>query len=311
MTEVSVILPTFNECETIESTLDGLTAVLDDEELTGEILVVDDDSPDRTWQLARAHDDARVRVIRRQRETRGLSSAVLCGFEDASSRYVVVMDADGQHDPTYLPALLSTLSQRGTGVVVGSRYIDGGGIENWNVSRMAISGVATSLAGVLAPSAWRTTDPMSGFFGIDTAAVDIDKLCEDCDPHGYKILLEVLSNIDKSVGVADVPITFYDRQDGKSKLTLDEQLRFFEQALGLAIGERNLDQWVVAPQLIRSLELGAITGASICVLYFGLIIGGVTGAAGAGLIAMAGGMFVLGLMRYWNTGEQWATEVIK
>ena len=155
--DVSVILPTYNEVETIVEVIADVVAELALEPYEFEVLVVDDDSPDGTARIVREHyrDMDRVEVLRRTRD-RGLSSAVLDGLRFTRGRYAVVMDADGQHPAEELPELLDALQD--ADVVVGSRHVDGGSIEGWPVSRVITSKVATLLARGLVPAARQLTD---------------------------------------------------------------------------------------------------------------------------------------------------------
>jgi dolichol-phosphate mannosyltransferase len=268
---------------------------------SAEAIVVDDDSPDGTGELVREtyRDDDRVRVVIR-RDDQGLSGAVLEGLRRARARYCVVMDADGQHPPRMVASFVSCL-RRGAAIAVGSRHIIGGEIRRWSLGRRLSSRVSSAAARLLLPSSRATSDPMSGFFAVDREIVDDDILAE-CDPHGYKILLELLSRAG-DVDVADVPITFWDRQAGESKLTPDEVVRFLEHTAGLGLKERDVD--LAAPKAIRALELGLASSLAFCVLMLGLIIGGVDGAGGAALIGFAGGLLTLGLVRFIRTAESW------
>src|SRR5262249_4636004 len=127
--EFSLIVPTYQEADNIELLVDQAARALGS--IPFEVIVVDDDSPDETW--ARADTLARSRpwlhVIRRQGE-RGLSSAVLAGFEKAQGKILGVIDADLSHDETILPQLISAVKQ-GAALAVGSRRIPGGGATHW------------------------------------------------------------------------------------------------------------------------------------------------------------------------------------
>lgn len=311
--DVSVVLPTFNEAETIVDVVRSAYHELDSAGYDVEVVVVDDDSPDETWRIAREEfeDASQIDVVRRT-DDQGLSSAVLDGLRLSLGRFAVVMDADGQHPPERLPALVDALKSgvRDGGepkdVVVGSRHVDGGSIEGWPVHRKLISRVATSLASIV-PAARELSDPMSGFFAVDRKRVD-DEVLEASDPHGYKILLEIMTHT-PDVDVGEVPITFRDRQAGESKLTLDEQVRFVEHILGLWLLSTGLDRVLDPPLAVRSLEAGATFGAAFLLLTAGLIIGDVDGAFGAGLIAASGGAIVLGAQRLSRTGESWIDTV--
>ncbi|MHC3382068.1 polyprenol monophosphomannose synthase [Haloarcula sp. H-GB5] len=295
---VSVVLPTYNERGSILAVLHDLERALDAAGYGWEVIVVDDDSPDRTWELVRDSygDHSRVHVIRRTEQS-GLSSAVLRGFSAADGETRVCMDADGQHPAGQVPALVDASDG---GFAVGSRHCDGGSINGWPWTRKVISAVAGRISHLTIPSSRPVSDPMSGFFAVDAEVLD-DEVFVDADPHGYKILLELLVHTDASV--AEVPITFDTRDAGESKLTADEQVRFLEHSVGLGIADRGLD--LNAPLLIRSVELGLMAGVSVLMLLVGIIVGGLDGAVGAGLIGGAGSLLVLGMLRWLETGDSW------
>lgn len=226
---VSVIIPTYNEAETIEATIDRCRSAL--ATYRSELLIVDDDSPDRTWQLVRtAYGDADdVRVIRRVDES-GLASAVTRGFEEAVHSFCVVMDGDLQHPPERVPDLLAAFVDE-VDVVIGSRHVDGGGIENWSGRRRAVSAGARAISKLLVPQARGVSDPLSGFFAVRRNVVEGVEL----SPTGYKILLEVLAKGDYR-GVVEVPYEFAPRFRGESKLTPAEYLNFLKHVLSLRTG---------------------------------------------------------------------------
>ncbi|WP_367175085.1 polyprenol monophosphomannose synthase [Haloarcula rubripromontorii] len=295
---VSVVLPTYNERQSVLPVLHDLEWALNSADHEWEVIVVDDDSPDRTWELVRdSYDDhPRVRVIRRTEQS-GLSSAVLRGFTAANGETLVCMDADGQHPAEKVPALVEAADG---GFAVGSRHCEGGSIDGWPWTRKVVSAVAGKISHLTIPSSRSISDPMSGFFAVDADVLD-DEVFVDADPHGYKILLELLVVSDASV--SEVPITFDTRDAGESKLTPDEQVRFVEHSVGLGIADRGLN--LNAPLLIRSVELGLMAGVSVLMLLVGIIVGGLDGAVGAGLIGGAGSLLVLGMLRWLDTGESW------
>lgn len=305
--DVSVVLPTYNEAETIVDVVEDALAAFDDQIRAVEIVVVDDDSPDETWRIAREAyaDDDRVRVIRRT-DGQGLSSAVVRGFRESEGRYAVCMDADGQHPADRLDELVDELDAGDADLVVGSRHVDGGEIDGWPVSRKVTSKVATLLARAFVAPAREITDPMSGFFGVDRETFDDDVL-DLADPHGYKILLELAALV-PDAEIAEVPITFRARQAGESKLTLDEQLRFVEHIVGLWFLGAGLDERVSPPLLVRSVEAASVVSVALAMLNLGLVLGDVDGAFGAGLIAAAGGTIVLGAQRLARTGDSWSSS---
>jgi dolichol-phosphate mannosyltransferase len=303
---VSVVLPTYNERETIvevvELAIGNLGREVGYEAV--EVVVVDDDSPDGTWRVAREAfaDDPRVDVVRRT-DDQGLSSAVLEGFRLALGEYYVCMDADGQHPADRLPALVDALDE-GADLVVGSRHVDGGAIDGWPWTRKVTSKVATLVARGLVPAARDISDPMSGFFAVNRTVFDDDVL-EAADPHGYKILLE-LAQLAPAAAVAEVPITFRAREAGESKLTLDEQVRFLEHCLGLWFLSAGLDERVSPPLVVRSVEAASVVALALALMNTGLILGDVDGALGAGLIAASGAAVVLGAQRLARTGDSWS-----
>lgn len=232
---VSVVLPTYNERETVCGVIDGARRQLGEHGHDVEIVVVDDDSPDDTHAHVREqYADAPVRVIRRREES-GLASAVACGFREARGDQYVVMDADGQHPPATLPALVDVLVAGGD-LAVGSRFAQGGGIKaDWPLERRVISRCATWLAGWQVPAARRLSDPMSGLFAVDAQVVD--PYADQLAAPGFKILLEVMARcpIDS---VREVGYEFHSRQGGESGLTSGEYLRFVRHLARLSVAGR-------------------------------------------------------------------------
>lgn len=305
--EVSVILPTYNEAATIVGVTEAVLAEL--ERTVGaneiEVVIVDDDSPDDTYRIAEGAfaEDDRV-IVTCRRNDQGLSSALLYGLRyGAVGDVCVCMDADGQHPPGRLQDLVAAIED-GADLAIGSRHADGGSIEGWSRWRRLTSAVATYVARGLVPPARSVTDPMSGFFAVSRECFD-DEVLAAADPHGYKLLLE-LTALAPDAEIAEVPITFCDRRAGTSKLTLDEQLRFVEHCTTLWFLSIGLDERVNPPLLIRSVEAAALVAFALPVLYLGLILGDVDGAAGAALIGMAGAAFMLALTRLARTDESWS-----
>lgn len=205
--DVSVVVPTYNERDTLPELAQALHRALKE---GYELVVVDDSSPDGTADVARGLGRSfPVRVVQRPGK-QGLASAVLEGARAACGSVVVVMDADLSHPPHAVPRLVEAV-RSGAEVAVGSRYAPGGGIRAWPVRRRLMSRVAVVLA------RWwlgeRVRDPVSGFFAVRRELL--------LDPHlqglGYKILLEVLSR-NRGRRVVEVPYVFTDRRGGRSKL---------------------------------------------------------------------------------------------
>jgi dolichol-phosphate mannosyltransferase len=213
--DVSVIVPTYREVESLPHLIDRLSP-LRARFRSFELLVMDDDSKDGTDALLEKLALPWVRLIVRTKN-RGLSQAVVDGLAVARYDTIVVMDADLSHPPEMLPRMVA--ETRAHDFVVGSRYVGGGKVDQgWSLLRWINSMVATFMARPFT----RVKDPMSGFFAFRRTLLD---RTAKLDPVGYKIGLELIV---KS-GVRDVvelPIHFSDRQYGESKLSLREHLAY-------------------------------------------------------------------------------------
>ena len=213
-TDVSVIVPTFNERENILLLCEKLGAVLDNVDY--EIVIVDDNSPDGTAETAvHLASKFQLKIIKRFGFS-GLGSAVVEGFKQAEGKFVGVIDADFQHPPEILEDLVAAL-QDGADIAVASRNIKGGGVDNWSFSRKLISKGATLMARPLVD----VKDPMSGCFMLKKEILQDVSL--DC--LGYKILLEILTKVN-GVKTIEVPYIFRSRQNGNSKLNYAEYFRY-------------------------------------------------------------------------------------
>lgn len=239
---LSLILPTLNEADNLPGLVRELSAELAGVEY--EIIVVDDDSPDGTWRVAEslAADTPTVRVLRRVGR-RGLSSAVVEGFDLARGEILAVMDADGQHDVSRILALRDAIVG-GNDLAVASRYVEGGGTGDWRGIRPALSRAGTLLAQRL-PNV-RVSDPMSGFFAVRADAYRAVRSA--LRPTGFKILLELLACLPRSARAAEVPMRFGLRRHGESKLSARVQLEFVAQILRIALRRAwtSRAQWWVA-----------------------------------------------------------------
>jgi len=219
-TEFSLIVPTYCESQNIAILVERVHQSLS--RYSYELVVVDDNSPDGTSEIANSlSQQYPVRVITRRNE-RGLASAVVEGFKQARGDILGVIDADLQHPPEVVPELLETVMS-GADVVIASRYVDGGGSEGWSASRKIISKGSKLLAQVLLPSARGIKDPLSGFFLLRREVIDGVEL----SPTGYKILLEVLVK-GKAREIAEVPYIFKVRERGTSNLTSGEGIRYLK-----------------------------------------------------------------------------------
>nr|WP_254529790.1 polyprenol monophosphomannose synthase [Natrinema gelatinilyticum] len=233
----TIIIPTFNECENISQVIAICLKVFPVSQFDVEVVIVDDDSDDYTWQYPPRlfGHDPRVRVIRRQTSDKGLAKSVTNGFDVAKYEYCAVIDADLQHPPEKLVDLFRALD-RGADIAIGSRYVSGGGIENWSVLRKLVSKGATVLARIALPNARYVSDPLSGFFAVRRSVVGGVTL----SPQGYKILLEILGKGSYET-IVEVPYVFSERERGESNLTATEYRQFLEHLGQLAFASRGFD----------------------------------------------------------------------
>jgi dolichol-phosphate mannosyltransferase len=212
---LSVVIPTFNESKNLAALVRQLTAALDP--TVGdkyELIVVDDDSPDRTWELAAGLTETypKLRVVRRQGE-KGLSTAVIRGWQISRGEVLAVIDGDLQHPPEVLTRLWKAIAQ--ADLAVASRNVDGGGVSDWSLARRMLSRGAQFLGLVLLPGVLgRLSDPMSGCFMVRRRAIAGIPL----NPLGYKILVEVVGR-GRIRSIDEVGYVFRERTVGESKVT--------------------------------------------------------------------------------------------
>ncbi len=222
---VSVIVPTYNEAGALRQLVERIRAAMEESAIAFEIVVVDDNSPDGTGRLAdELAQSEPVRVLHRAGKA-GLASAVLDGLQLASGDLVAVMDGDLSHPPEVIPAMVLSLSDGSeVDLAVGSRYVDGGGIEDWPLRRTIVSEVANWMTRPVTP----IRDATSGFFVIRRSALEGVVL----DPIGFKIGLETFARANYRSYV-EVPYLFTDRKYGASKFGLREVWLFLRQLLNL------------------------------------------------------------------------------
>lgn len=210
MHKISIIVPTYNERENITLLIEKLAGVLKGRDY--EIIVVDDNSPDGTAEAAEALSKTLpVKVLRRPGKL-GLTSAIYDGVKLATGEYIVVMDADLQHPPELVPELVEKLAE--CDIVVASRYVEGGGIENWSFTRRLISLGAVYASRILIPECRRVKDPVSGFFAARRSTL---LGWRPLAPMGYKALVEILA-VTKPRRICEVGFIFRGREKGSSKL---------------------------------------------------------------------------------------------
>jgi dolichol-phosphate mannosyltransferase len=211
--ELTLVVPTFNERDNIAPLVELVAATLAG--VDWEAIFVDDDSGDGTAAVVRAfaQRDPRIRCLQRIGR-RGLSSACIEGALASASPYVAVMDADLQHDERLLPRMLETLKREPVDLVIGSRYVAGGSVGDWNRGRAEISALATRLSRIVCKT--EIADPMSGFFMFRR---DIfEGAVRNLSGQGFKILLDLLASSPAPVRVKELPFEFRPRRFGTSKL---------------------------------------------------------------------------------------------
>ncbi len=213
---VLIVTPTYDERENLEPFLESVFRVVPEVD----VLIVDDNSPDGTGELADgiAEEDARVHVMHRPGKM-GLGSAYLDAFRWGLERdydVVLEMDTDLSHDPRYLPEFLAAIED-GAGVVIGSRNIPGGGVEGWGVGRHVLSkGGSLYSRTILGLSVRDLTSGYKAFRADVLRAIDLD----DVRSEGYSFQIELTYRaLRKGFAVKEVPIIFVDRRAGQSKMS--------------------------------------------------------------------------------------------
>ncbi|PSB23499.1 sulfonate ABC transporter permease [filamentous cyanobacterium Phorm 46] len=224
----SLVIPTYNECQNVKSIVEQLSQLLDGM-IPGnyELIVVDDDSPDRTWEVALSltPEYPQLRVMRRSDE-RGLSTAVIRGWQASRGEVLGVIDADLQHPPETLLQLLAEI-QRGADLAAASRHVTEGGVSDWSVVRRLLSRGAQIVGLIVLPGVvGRVSDPMSGYFMVRRSCIAEKTM----NPAGYKILIEVLGR-GNIRWIGEVGYVFQERKEGESKVTGKQYIEYLRHLL--------------------------------------------------------------------------------
>jgi len=245
--QLSVVVPTFNERDNVTTLFRRLETALAG--IAWEVIFVDDNSPDATWDVLRglARQDSRVRCIRRIGR-RGLSGACIEGILACSAPYAAVIDADLQHDETQLAKMLGLLQGGAADLVVGSRYIEGGSADSFDRQRAGASQLATEVAKRVLRV--KIKDPMSGFFMIRRDR--FEQLAPQLSTQGFKILLDIVATARGELRVVEIPFTFGSRLHGESKLDSMVALDF----LGLVLAKLTRD--VVSLRFLMFAMVGSL-----------------------------------------------------
>jgi dolichol-phosphate mannosyltransferase len=238
---LSMIIPTYNEGKNVAEMVRCLTDLLDGPlEGAYELIVVDDNSPDRTWEIAAKliADYPKLRVMRRQGE-KGLSTAVIRGWQAARGEVLAVIDADLQHPPEVTVKLWNEMD-RGADLAVASRHVEGGGVSDWSMIRRILSRGAQLLGLLVLPSVvGRVSDPMSGYFMVRRSAI----AGKTMNPLGYKILIEVIGR-GKIAWIGEVGYVFRERTEGESKVTWKVYVEYLGHLLRLRFATLPLTRFI-------------------------------------------------------------------
>lgn len=254
LSAVSIIIPTFREAPNIKPLTERVFAAVSEAGYEAELILVDDNSQDGTDAVVEELRPAyAVRLVVRRTE-RGLSSAVLAGFREAKHDCLVVLDADLQHPPEMIPALIHRLEEGAADFAIATRYAGSGAIaEDWPVLRRLGSRVATLLARPLAP----LSDPMSGFFALRRETWEkADRL----DPIGYKIALELYVK-GRCRRPAEVPIRFETRAAGTSKASLRVQISYLRHLAKLYRFRYPFMTWSLIVAMLAGVGIAALAVA--------------------------------------------------
>jgi len=235
MARLCVAIPTYNERENLSKLVPLLLRVLHENAIDGWVLIVDDSSPDGTGEIADefSNEYSNVRVIHRKAKL-GIGGAYKDAFtqalEDQETNVIVEMDADLSHDPIYLPSVTHAAETSG-GVGLGSRYVDGGSVVGWSKRRRLVSWGANFLTRVVL--GLDVKDATSGYRAYSKGVLArVDYMAAGTKAYAFQV--EMLYRCARqNFPIVEVPITFYERQLGKSKLTRRDILDFLKTILRL------------------------------------------------------------------------------
>jgi len=233
LVRVSIIVPTYCEADNLRPLCERVFNATRAAGIDAELIVVDDDSPDATADVVAALAGRYcIRLVTRRGE-RGLSSAVIRGFDESDRDVLVCMDADLSHPPEKLLDVIAPVARNETDFCIGSRYVAGGRTsDDWGFLRKLNSKVATWLARPLMSAC----DPMAGFFCIRRETFESARR-NGMRAIGYKIGLEICVR-SGCRRIREIPIHFVDRHVGTSKLTARQQLLYLKQLVHLFLARR-------------------------------------------------------------------------
>lgn len=288
--DLTIVIPTLNERENIAPLLERLDLALAG--TRWEVIFVDDDSKDGTPEAAReiGRSDPRVRCLQRIGR-RGLSTACIEGVLASASPFVAVMDADLQHDESLLPGMLNVLRHEPYDIVVGSRYVAGGGVGEWDKTRAGMSGLATKLSRLICKA--EIADPMSGFFMLRREM--FESAVRNLSGQGFKILLDLLASVPAKPRLKELPYQFRTRRYGESKLDTMVAWEF-----GMLLADKLVGHIVpVRFALFATIgALGVVVDLIVLSLSLTAGFGFITAQAIATLVAMTSNFFLNNVFTY-------------
>jgi len=219
--DLAIVLPTYNERENVPELIARLETTLHG--LRWELIFVDDDSPDGTADVVRAHArrDCRIRLLHRVGR-RGLSSACIEGIMATSANYIAVMDADMQHDETILPKMLAQLRAESLDIVVATRNAEGGSMGEFCPKRVFLSRVGKKISRAVCRC--ELTDPMSGYFLISRSF--FMEVVHHLHRGGFKILVDIMASSERPVRFGEMGYCFSTRKNGESKLDVNTGVEY-------------------------------------------------------------------------------------
>lgn len=229
----SIIIPTYDEKENISLLISMINSYLSSEKVDYEVVVVDDNSPDKTYveveKMIEYLGKEKVKLLRRPGKL-GLGTAYIDGYKKCTGDFIFLMDADFSHHPKFLIDYINKQKSTGAEVVTGSRYISSGGVYGWTITRKLISRGANFFASFfLNPK----VSDLTGSFRLYTKKA-FETLIEQAKNVGYAFQMEIIIRAQyKGMKIEEVPITFVDRIHGKSKLALKEIFIYFQTVLKL------------------------------------------------------------------------------
>ena len=229
MANISIVIPTYNERDNVVLLIQQIVKLLPD----STILIVDDNSPDGTANALRNLKIPNLTVF--VRNERGLGSALRYGIKkglESGAEFIVTMDADLSHDPLYLPQMTKIAIEGKYDLVIGSRYVKGGGIENWSLSRRVISRGANYLFKLISHSP--LNDNTTNYRVYSRKAGILALGCETANGYEFQIC-SVFKIVKSNLRAIEYPIVFKDRKVGKSKLRSLEILNWFLYSIKLSL----------------------------------------------------------------------------